>query len=480
MAKCEKVQICNLATSFQVSRSSRGNESLVDSFINARVEMAQTTLVAVPTLTISSSSVSHETQMARTGELGHVYVGSGAFLEVGMHAGVIVVGQQPCDLKTLDFSVECRTGFMWNGRRCSRHADQSVCAMTTITLRQNVGPALLFDHRVKAQIGSKLAFAVKQPHLSSCHVEWVPVPQASRSVCVRNHVRLDFIGKYIIQGHCVSQDSCLFSRFGQFTMICPPGKQAVGRLCKHVQLDCTASFALDAGRCKRKPVLTLSLSSSNFLLVEVEKLDSLHSTASVIIDAKLTAGDFSLDWTVLSAADAWIDHTNGRGRISPIAPVSSANLTISARGLPDYSAGNGDLRTIVRFQSRLSDATQRAIVSGFEGQAASLSLRMRVISKPRLTPQSLRLLSKSEASFAVEWTEHDIVDDDIPTNIPWGNKVFIKLNVTDIDGLPIHRQIDLFAGLADSTNAKFKNQDGTSIFSVEYDLSAVHPRPDSA
>ena len=42
----------------------------------------------------------------------------------------------------------------------------------------------------------------------------------------------------------------------------------------------------------------------------------------------------------------------------------------------------------------------------------------------------------------------------------------IKMNVTDIDGLPIKRQVGLFAGLADETKEKFRIQDGTNEFSV--------------
>jgi hypothetical protein len=68
----------------------------VDSAIHARFEMAQASLVAVPYLTIVSASTSRETLMARTGQLGHLHVGSGEFVAVGMHAGVIMVDQQPC------------------------------------------------------------------------------------------------------------------------------------------------------------------------------------------------------------------------------------------------------------------------------------------------------------------------------------------------------------------------------------------------
>ena len=89
-------------------------------------------------------------------------------------------------------------------------------------------------------------------------------------------------------------------------MVCPFGQQAVGRLCKQVQLNCTDSFLLEGGQCKRKP--KLALSCSTVLLIEVEKLDPLHSTASVPIDAKLTAGDFPLDWAVVEPTVAWVDH----------------------------------------------------------------------------------------------------------------------------------------------------------------------------
>ena len=287
-ATCEKIQICNLATSFQLSRSSNGSSSLVDSAIHARFEMAQASLVAVPYLTIVSASTSRETLMARTGQLGHLHVGSGEFVAVGMHAGVIMVDQQPCVRTILDLSLECRAGFTWNGRRCAITADQSVCAMTTISLSQRAGPRLLFDLRGRALFGSNLSFATAQPRLNSCHAVWVPVPEASLRFSVRTRVRLDYIGRYTIKGQCPSQDSCFFSRFGQYTMVCPFGQQAVGRLCKQVQLNCTDSFLLEGGQCKRKP--KLAVSCSTVLLIEVEKLDPLHSTASVPIDAKLTAG----------------------------------------------------------------------------------------------------------------------------------------------------------------------------------------------
>jgi len=205
-ATCEKIQICNLATSFQLSRSSNGSSSLVDSAIHARFEMAQASLVAVPYLTIVSASTSRETLMARTGQLGHLHVGSGEFVAVGMHAGVIMVDQQPCVRTILDLSLECRAGFTWNGRRCAITADQSVCAMTTISLSQRAGPRLLFDLRGRALFGSNLSFATAQPRLNSCHAVWVPVPEASLRFSARTRVRLDYIGRYTIKGQCPSQD----------------------------------------------------------------------------------------------------------------------------------------------------------------------------------------------------------------------------------------------------------------------------------
>ena len=202
------------------------------------------------------------------------------------------------------------------------------------------------------------------------------------------------------------------------------------------------------------------------LLIEVEKLDPLHSATSVKIDAKLTAGDFAVDWAVTKATVAWMDHTTAQGRITPMAPVSSVNFTISARGLPDYSVANGDLKTTLRFQSRVSEAAQRTIVSGFDGQAAELRLDVRVISRARVTRQSLRLLSKSEVSLVSTLTEYELNGDDHPTEVPWGETVLLKLNVTDIDGLPIKRQIDLFAGLTDDTKVKFQIQAGSNEFSA--------------
>jgi hypothetical protein len=465
-ATCEKIQICNLATSFEIARRSSDNSSLADSVINARVEVAQASLVAVPTVSIASSSASYAKQMAQTAELGHVYVGSGELVEAGMHAGLIVVGEQPCLPTMLKFNVECRAGFTWNGRQCSKTADQSVCALTAISLSHSAGPSLPFDLRGHALIGSKLEFAVAQPHLSSCRVARVPVPEASSSFSARTRVPLNLIGTYAVKGQCPSKDSCFFSRFGQYTMVCPPGKQAVGRLCKQAQLNCTGSFLLEAGQCKRLPMLALS--SSTVLLIEVEKIDPFHSAASVTIDAKLTAGDFAVDWAVVNATDARIDHTNGQGRVSPSVPSSSVNFTISARGLPDYSVESGDRKMILHFQSQLSEQTQRALVSGFVGQVANVPLSVRVMSRAYLTRQSLRLFSKSEGAFLVTWDELAINwnHDDNPTKLRWGNKVLLKLNATDLDGLPIKRQVALFAGLTDDTKEKFQIQDGTNEFSV--------------
>jgi hypothetical protein len=226
--------------------------------------------------------------------------------------------------------------------------------------------------------------------------------------------------------------------------------------------NCTDSFTLEAGQCKRKPLLALS--SSSVLLVEVEKLDPSHSAASLMIDAKLTAGDFELKWAVVNVTDKWIDHTNGQGRISPRLPLNSANFTISARGLPDHSNGAGDLKTTLYFRSQLSE--QHDVVSGFEGHAAKLPLSVRVISRAHLTQKSLHLFSKSEGYFVASWMEYEIDHAGKPTEIPWGNEVMIKLHVTDIDGLPIKRQVDLFAGLTDNNQEKFKIQDGTNEFTL--------------
>jgi hypothetical protein len=220
----------------------------------------------------------------------------------------------------------------------------------------------------------------------------------------------------------------------------------------------------------------MALSSSTTLLIEVEK-DSNSSAASVVIDVKLTAGDFAVNWAVVNTTEArsggkvdWMDHTHGQGRIAPRMPLDSVSFTISARNLTDYSV-DGDLKTMVRFQS---EPSERLVTSSrFEGQAAEVPLFLRVKSRAYPTQQGIRLFSTSEGTFQVTLVEHtmsfgaQVEEGNHPSaEVPWGNKVFIKLNVTDIDGLPIKRQIDLFAGVTDGTKEKFLIQEGTNEFSV--------------
>jgi hypothetical protein len=442
------------------------NSTIADSKVTAKVQIAESSLPYVPSMQLTSSS-SEVAQELEEGSHG-VYMGIGQLVKVGTYDTAIMIGKKTCVNQMPELYVDCRAGFKWDGRRCVKARELSVCFKSNVSLGYQTRESP-FSAARSALIGSVLAFRLPEDRLQACMIQLVPVPKAAHSFPACTRAAILWTGKYSLRGKCDLRAPCSFSKFGELRFVCPPTHRQVGQRCERlVDRNCSGSFIRlegesDQSPCKRLPLLTISTASSTYIVAQKMKG---NGTQDALLSAKLVSGVFDVDWAADCPNDVqWLECVRSTGRLAPRSPVDEMTLRLNTKDQLDYSCTVGEDQNIkLPFSSR---AKGLASNTTYDGQTALLPVTVRFVSIPYLEDADVSIFSistglvKSRTKYTRDTTAGAFL-------LPWGDNVEIEVRVYDLDRLPINRSVGLVVTLPGGADkyAAFQQTPGSNLFSA--------------
>jgi hypothetical protein len=479
-ALCVRLEVCAVVTALNIMRQAVPNSTIADPLMSAQVQITESSLHSVPSLTIISSS-SGVAQQLQAGSRS-VYMGVGTLLKVGVYDTALIIGTQECVDAMPALDVVCSAGHAWDGRQCVRAHELSVCGKSAISLAYETRNSSFADAS-RALIGSALTFQLPEDHLRACDVQLVPVPKAAQSFPARTRAQLLRIGDYTLRGECRTRVPCIFSEYGRLRFVCPPTHRQVGRLCKPQEnKTCSGSFVRltndDHSPCKRLPLLTISTESSTYIVAQKTKDNQTQGTT---LSAKLVSGDFDVDWAADCPDDVeWLECARSTGHLAPRSPVGEMTLRLITQGQPDYSCGE-DRKVKLPL---LSQAKGLPNGTTYDGQKTLLPLTVRFISVPYLSEVDVSIFSistglvRSRTKYARDSSSSATVCSRGSCSasagaflLPWSNQVEIEIALYDSDRLPIKRPVGLLVTLPGEEGGVdnfvgFQQIEGSNVFSA--------------